>query len=90
PGVAPARDPAALDPRGRGGTPPAARPGPAPPTRNLPIALDSASSHSEAELGGEAGVDVFLPKPFEPGELVRTVRRLVRDGRAARGTTITG
>ncbi|MFD8588822.1 response regulator [Streptomyces sp. NPDC059637] len=61
-----------------------------PRTRNLPIALVSASSHPAAELGGEAGVDVFLPKPFEPGELVRTVRRLVRDGRAARGTTITG
>ncbi|MCZ2524229.1 response regulator [Streptomyces sp. HB2AG] len=67
-----------------------------PRTRNLPIALVSASSHPEAELGGEAGpgaeagVDVFLPKPFEPGELVRTVRRLVRDGRAARGTTVTG
>ena len=34
--------------------------------------------------GSRAGVDAFLAKPFEPAELVRLVRRLMRAGGAAR------
>ncbi|GAA2399467.1 response regulator [Streptomyces glaucosporus] len=47
-------------------------------TRDIPLAIVSACT--QAELEGErvraAGADAFLAKPFEPVELVRTVRGL--------------
>ncbi|GAA3641189.1 response regulator [Streptomyces chitinivorans] len=52
-------------------------------TRGIPLAIVSACTRSE--LGGEraraAVVDAFVAKPFEPVELVRTVRRLAAGGR---------
>ncbi|WP_369206982.1 PleD family two-component system response regulator [Streptomyces sp. PU-14G] len=50
-----------------------------PRTRHLPLALVSACTEWESEgvVGGERGVDVFMPKPFEPVDLVRMVRRLM-------------
>ncbi|MBW5485733.1 response regulator [Streptomyces bambusae] len=47
-----------------------------PRTRDLPVAIVSACTQYEVESGIAAGVDAFLPKPFEPAELVRVVRRL--------------
>ncbi|GAB2726199.1 hypothetical protein GCM10027072_20280 [Streptomyces bullii] len=48
-----------------------------PRTRDLPLAIVSACTQHEVEAGLEVGVDAFLPKPFEPAELVRLVRQLV-------------
>lgn len=55
-----------------------------PLTRHLPLAIISACSRREVENGLDVGVDAFLSKPFEPGELVRVVRRLL-SGRPAPG-----
>ncbi|WP_346010639.1 response regulator [Streptomyces sp. SID5910] len=52
-----------------------------PRTRGLPLAIVSATSQYEVgDVGTESGVDAFLPKPFEPAQLVALVRQLV-DGR---------
>lgn len=56
-----------------------------PRTNHLPLAIISACSPHEVETGLGVGVDAFLSKPFEPGELVRVVKRLIVSGRAARG-----
>ncbi|GAB2857916.1 response regulator [Streptomyces deserti] len=48
-----------------------------PRTRDLPVAIVSACTQYEVETGLEVGVDAFLPKPFEPAELVRLVRQLI-------------
>ncbi|WP_329381565.1 response regulator [Streptomyces sp. NBC_01716] len=49
-----------------------------PMTSHLPVAIISAGTRYEVETGITAGVDAFLAKPFEPSELVRVVRRLMR------------
>ncbi|GAV45443.1 response regulator MprA [Streptomyces acidiscabies] len=51
-----------------------------PRTRDLPLAIVSACTPDEVYAGLDAGVDVFLPKPFEPADLVDIVRKLVRQG----------
>ncbi|MZD09131.1 response regulator [Streptomyces sp. SID5785] len=51
-------------------------------TSDLPIVVISACTQYEVESGLDVGVDAFLSKPFEPGELVRVVRRLAESGRA--------
>ncbi|MEU8686277.1 response regulator [Streptomyces sp. NPDC048611] len=57
-----------------------------PRTWDIPIAIVSACTQGEVNNGESVGVDAFLAKPFEPAELVRTVGRLVREGRQrARG-----
>ncbi|MCC8450504.1 response regulator [Streptomyces rochei] len=48
-----------------------------PRTRELPIAIVSACTQYEIDAGFDAGADAFLPKPFEPAELVALVRQLV-------------
>ncbi|WP_223732932.1 response regulator [Streptomyces purpurogeneiscleroticus] len=48
-----------------------------PRTRELPIAIISACTPLEVGNGEAVGVDAFLAKPFEPVELIRTVRQLV-------------
>ncbi|WP_234433256.1 response regulator [Streptomyces sp. NRRL WC-3549] len=53
-----------------------------PRTRRLPVAVVSACTPFEVDAGVAAGVDAFLEKPFEPSELVRVVRRLMREERA--------
>lgn len=52
-----------------------------PRTWDIPIAIVSACTQSEVDNGESVGVDVFLAKPFEPAELVRTVGMLVRERR---------
>jgi CheY-like chemotaxis protein len=48
-----------------------------PAARFLPIVMVSAHAQAgDAERGYRAGVDAYLTKPFEPEELVATVRRL--------------
>ncbi|MEV6669953.1 response regulator [Streptomyces sp. NPDC051162] len=51
-------------------------------TRDIPIAIISACTRPEVDSGRSAGVDAFLAKPFEPTEMVRLVRRLVRHRKA--------
>ncbi len=59
-----------------------------PRTRDLPIAIVSASAQYETEVGLDAGVDAFLAKPFEPAELVGLVRQLVEGrGKGERGAS---
>ncbi|MET9292439.1 response regulator [Streptomyces sp. NPDC003077] len=50
-------------------------------TRDIPLVIVSACTQLEVESGQAVGVDAFLEKPFEPVELVRVVRRLIRHGR---------
>ncbi|MEU9398193.1 response regulator [Streptomyces sp. SID4985] len=52
-----------------------------PRTRDLPLAIISACTQYEVESGLGAGVDAFLPKPFEPDELVRLVKGLMARGK---------
>ncbi len=47
-------------------------------TRDIPIAIISACTRPEMESGRSAGVDAFLAKPFEPADMVRMVRGLLR------------
>ncbi|WP_078992765.1 response regulator [Streptomyces sp. MMG1121] len=51
-----------------------------PRTHHLPLAIISACTQYEVESGLDVGVDAFLAKPFEPTELVRLVKRLIRRG----------
>nr|WP_310726606.1 response regulator [Streptomyces sp. N2A] len=55
-----------------------------PRTWDIPIAIVSACTEGEVDNGESVGVDAFLAKPFEPTELVRTVGKLVREGRQQR------
>ncbi|MFF3949677.1 response regulator [Streptomyces sp. NPDC001902] len=48
-----------------------------PRTRDVRIVVVSACTQAEVERGVAAGVDAFLSKPFEPGELLSVVRGLV-------------
>ncbi|MFF8030022.1 MULTISPECIES: response regulator [unclassified Streptomyces] len=48
-----------------------------PRTRDLPLVVVSACTQYEVEGGLEVGVDAFLAKPFDPGELVRLVQQLI-------------
>ncbi|WP_315902719.1 response regulator [Streptomyces salinarius] len=62
-----------------------------PRTRDLPIAIVSASTQYEVEAGFAAGADAFLSKPFEPAELIGLVRQLVeRADRRASGAEAVG
>jgi CheY-like chemotaxis protein len=49
-----------------------------PVTREVGIVIVSAGAFPAEGGVGERGVDAYLAKPFEPAELVETVRRLVR------------
>jgi DNA-binding response OmpR family regulator len=52
-----------------------------PDTKHIPIVMVSARAQgSDLARGQELGVDAYLTKPFEPEELVATVRSLVADG----------
>ncbi|MER6412889.1 response regulator [Streptomyces humidus] len=51
-----------------------------PRTRDLPLVVISACTQYEVEAGLEVGIDAFLPKPFDPAELVSVVRALVERG----------
>ncbi|MEW2129639.1 response regulator [Streptomyces sp. NPDC005435] len=56
-----------------------------PRTRDLPLAIISACTQYEVESGLGAGVDAFLPKPFEPDELVRLVKGLMERSKRDKG-----
>lgn len=49
-----------------------------PDTRELPIAIVSACTPADLDLGETVGVDGYLGKPFDPADLVALVRRLMR------------
>ncbi|MFI9270402.1 response regulator [Kitasatospora sp. NPDC052896] len=55
-----------------------------PETARLPIAIVSACTPADLARGESVGVDGYLAKPFDPGDLVELVRRLLtlrmRDG----------
>lgn len=48
-----------------------------PRTRDVPLAVVSACNAGEVDRGTDAGVDLFLAKPFEPDSLVRAVWELM-------------
>ncbi|MER7769347.1 response regulator [Kitasatospora sp. NPDC096140] len=48
-----------------------------PDTSRLPIAIVSACTPADLDLGEAAGVDGYLGKPFDPADLVAMVRRLM-------------
>ena len=48
-------------------------------TRNIPILMLTAMAETEARIAGlEAGVDDYLPKPFDPRELLLRIRTILR------------
>jgi CheY-like chemotaxis protein len=52
-----------------------------PETSHIPIVMVSARAQgSDLARGQELGVDAYVTKPFEPEQLVATVRSLVADG----------
>lgn len=48
-----------------------------PDTSRLPIAIVSACTPADLDLGDTVGVDGYLGKPFDPADLVALVRRLM-------------
>ncbi|MFI1107924.1 response regulator [Streptomyces physcomitrii] len=48
-----------------------------PRTRKLPIAMVTSCTRYEVERDLQFGIDAFVPKPFEPSELVEVVKRLL-------------
>ncbi|MGH4033796.1 response regulator [Actinomycetota bacterium Odt1-20B] len=59
-------------------------------TAAVPVVIVSACTQYEVESGLDVGVDAFVAKPFEPTELVRTVRQLRERaaGGAAAGSAV--
>jgi CheY-like chemotaxis protein len=49
-------------------------------TRQVGIVMVSAGGLPEGLISGPGGVDAYVAKPFEPAQLVETVRRLARRG----------
>jgi len=52
-------------------------------TKSVPICMLTAQSDPEQRIAGlEAGVDDYIPKPFEPRELLLRLRNIIRRGQA--------
>jgi DNA-binding response OmpR family regulator len=50
-------------------------------TAGIPLVMVTARAQGfDLARGAEIGVDAYLTKPFDPADLVRTVRTLVMDG----------
>ena len=50
-------------------------------TASIPLVMVTARTQGfDLARGAEIGVDAYVTKPFDPAELVRTVRKLVTDG----------
>lgn len=55
-------------------------------TRPIPICMLTARSDPEQRIEGlEAGVDDYIPKPFEPRELLLRLRNILKRGRGPSG-----
>jgi two-component system phosphate regulon response regulator OmpR len=55
-------------------------------TRPMPICMLTARAEPEHRIEGlEAGVDDYIPKPFEPRELVLRLKNILRRGQQANG-----
>jgi two-component system, OmpR family, phosphate regulon response regulator OmpR len=55
-------------------------------TRSIPICMLTARSEPEHRIEGlEAGVDDYIPKPFEPRELLLRLRNILRRGAGPTG-----
>lgn len=53
-------------------------------TKNVPICMLTAQSDPEHRVTGlEAGVDDYIPKPFEPRELLLRLRNIIRRGQTS-------
>jgi two-component system phosphate regulon response regulator OmpR len=53
---------------------------------NIPICMLTARAEPEHRVEGlELGVDDFVPKPFEPRELVLRLQNILKRGRGPRG-----
>jgi two-component system phosphate regulon response regulator OmpR len=56
-------------------------------TRPIPICMLTARSETEHRIEGlEAGVDDYIPKPFEPRELLLRLRNILKRGEQSSGT----
>jgi two-component system, OmpR family, phosphate regulon response regulator OmpR len=54
---------------------------------DVPICMLTAQAEAKDRIEGlEAGVDDYLPKPFEPRELLLRIRNILRRGRPATGS----
>jgi CheY-like chemotaxis protein len=50
-------------------------------TASIPLVMVTARAQGfDLARGAEIGVDAYVTKPFDPADLVRTVRKLVTDG----------
>ncbi len=55
-------------------------------TRHIPICMLTARAEPEHRIEGlEAGVDDYLPKPFEPRELLLRIRNILKRGQGPSG-----
>lgn len=60
-----------------------------PQTRHLKIVMvTAAAQETDRRRGSKIGVDAYLTKPFDPAELVRTVRSLAEQARGAAPDTL--
>jgi two-component system phosphate regulon response regulator OmpR len=56
--------------------------------RDIPICMLTARAEPEQRIEGlEAGVDDYVPKPFEPRELLLRLRNILRRGQASQAAT---
>ena len=52
--------------------------------------ITARAQEDDKDRGREIGVDAYLTKPFDPGEMIRVVRELAGSGPADRGGEAAG